>query len=83
MSSLRASRGVRLGEDLVYKVERGARIPRPEFFDKADQVIGVGGKIAAMKADAAEVGAYGNHNRHGLLQTEEYARALFEMRWPA
>ncbi|MFG2518950.1 helix-turn-helix domain-containing protein [Streptomyces sp. NPDC048527] len=91
------------GENLVYKVERGARIPRPEFLDKADQVLGAGGKIAAMKADvaearypkrrlrelakleaqAAEVGAYGNHNLHGLLQTEEYARALFEMRRPA
>ncbi|MEU3652228.1 helix-turn-helix transcriptional regulator [Streptomyces sp. NPDC032161] len=90
------------GEDLVYKVEGGRRIPRPEFLDKSDEVLGAGGKIAAMKADVAEVrypkkirdltkmekravemGLYSNHNIHGLLQTSEYARALFEMRRPA
>ncbi|MEU6863620.1 helix-turn-helix transcriptional regulator [Streptomyces sp. NPDC046876] len=90
------------GANLIYKIERGARIPRPEFLDKADQVLGAGGKIAAMKTDvekarypkkvrdlaeleskAVELGAYGNHNLHGLLQTEEYMRALYEMRRPA
>ncbi|WP_405447069.1 helix-turn-helix domain-containing protein [Streptomyces erythrochromogenes] len=39
------------GANLIYKIERGARIPRPEFLDKADEVLGAGGKIAAMKAD--------------------------------
>ncbi|MFF8711284.1 helix-turn-helix domain-containing protein [Streptomyces sp. NPDC015184] len=43
------------GEDLVCKVEGGRRIPRPEFLDKADEVLGAGGKIAAMKQDVAEV----------------------------
>ncbi|MFF1925609.1 helix-turn-helix domain-containing protein [Streptomyces sp. NPDC058221] len=43
------------GEDLVYKVEGGRRIPRPEFLDRADEVAGAGGKIAAMKQDVAEV----------------------------
>ncbi|MCI4045651.1 helix-turn-helix transcriptional regulator [Streptomyces sp. TRM75563] len=90
------------GEDLIYKVEGGRRIPRPEFMDGVDVAVGAGGKLAAMKADIAEVrypkkirelakleaaavelSAYGNHNIHGLLQTEEYARALFEMRRPA
>ncbi|WP_335934502.1 helix-turn-helix domain-containing protein [Streptomyces sp. PTD5-9] len=90
------------GEGLVYKVEGGRRIPRPEFLDKSDEVLGAGGKIAAMKQDVAEVrypkkirnltkmekravemGLYSNHNIHGLLQTSEYARALFEMRRPA
>ncbi|WP_432144128.1 helix-turn-helix domain-containing protein [Streptomyces sp. bgisy084] len=90
------------GENLIYKIERGVRIPRPEFLDKADEVLGAGGKVAAMKkdverarypkkvrdltrweAEAVELGAYGSHNLHGLLQTEEYARALFEMRRPA
>jgi len=32
---------------------------------------------------AVEMGLYGNHNIHGLLQTSEYARALFEMRRPS
>ncbi|RPK45168.1 hypothetical protein EES39_15535 [Streptomyces sp. ADI92-24] len=42
-------------EDLVYKVEGGRRIPRPEFLDRADEVLGAGGKIAAMKRDVAQV----------------------------
>ncbi|MEV0574130.1 helix-turn-helix transcriptional regulator [Streptomyces sp. NPDC050392] len=43
------------GEDLVYKVEGGRRIPRPEFLDRVDEVCGAGGKIAAMKEDVAQV----------------------------
>ncbi|WP_046507411.1 helix-turn-helix domain-containing protein [Streptomyces odonnellii] len=90
------------GENQIYKLEAGKRIPRQEFLDRADEVLGAGGKIAAMKkdvaearypkkvrdlakleAEAVELGAYGNHNMHGLLQTEEYTQALFEMRRPA
>ncbi|MFI9064539.1 helix-turn-helix domain-containing protein [Streptomyces sp. NPDC053429] len=90
------------GEDLVRKVESGKRIPRPEYLDKADEALGAGGKIRAMKPDmeqvrypkkvralakmeaqAAEIGTYNNHNIHGLLQTEDYAAALFAMRRPA
>ncbi|MFH9243774.1 helix-turn-helix domain-containing protein [Streptomyces anulatus] len=43
------------GEDLVYKVEGGRRIPRPEFMDGVDRAVGAGGKLAAMKSDLAEV----------------------------
>ncbi|WP_455361610.1 helix-turn-helix domain-containing protein [Streptomyces sp. SYSU K21746] len=90
------------GEEMVSAVERGRRIPKPEYLDQADQVLSAGGRIAAMKkdveearypkkvrdlakleAEAVELGAYGNHNLHGLLQTEEYARALFGVRRPA
>ncbi|MFF1694420.1 helix-turn-helix domain-containing protein [Streptomyces sp. NPDC058257] len=90
------------GEGLVYKVESGKRIPRAEYLEKADEVLGAGGAVAAMKEDvaearypkkvrdlarmeaqAAELLAYGDHNIHGLLQTPQYARALFEMRLPA
>ncbi|KOY59313.1 helix-turn-helix domain-containing protein [Streptomyces sp. XY332] len=39
------------GADLTRKIESGTRIPRPEFLDKADEVLGAGGKIAAMKVD--------------------------------
>lgn len=42
------------GEDMVSSVERGRRIPKPEFLDAADTVLGAGGKIAAMKKDVAE-----------------------------
>ncbi|WP_420708200.1 helix-turn-helix domain-containing protein [Streptomyces sp. 142MFCol3.1] len=39
------------GEDLVRKVERGARIPRAEFLDRADEVLNAGGLIRAFKED--------------------------------
>ncbi|MEU9626078.1 helix-turn-helix transcriptional regulator [Streptomyces luteogriseus] len=90
------------GEEMVSSVERARRIPKPDFLDKADEVLGAGGKIAAMKEDvekarypknvrdlakledeALELGAYDNHQIHGLLQTLEYAQALYAMRRPA
>ncbi|MGV9878368.1 helix-turn-helix domain-containing protein [Streptomyces sp. NPDC003006] len=90
------------GEDLIRKIERGARIPRSEYLDKVDQVVEARGLVSAMKkemrearypkkardlakleAQAVEIGLYSNHNIHGLLQTEEHMRALFEMRQPA
>ncbi|MFB7076553.1 helix-turn-helix domain-containing protein [Streptomyces sp. NPDC056308] len=43
------------GEDQVYKVEAGKRIPRPEYLDRADEVLGAAGLITAMKMDVAEV----------------------------
>jgi transcriptional regulator with XRE-family HTH domain len=43
------------GEDLIYKIEGGKRIPRPEFLDKADEVLGAGGLLSAMKEDVAKV----------------------------
>ncbi|MGW3654264.1 helix-turn-helix domain-containing protein [Streptomyces sp. NPDC005151] len=43
------------GEDQVYKVEAGKRIPRPEYLDRADEVLGAGGLLTAMKKDVAEV----------------------------
>ncbi|MEF9903366.1 helix-turn-helix domain-containing protein [Streptomyces sp. P9-A2] len=89
------------GEDLAYKVEAGNRIPRPEYLEKADEVLGAGGLLAAMSEDVAKVRypkkvrnlaklesqavellSYGSHNLHGVLQTEEYARALLSTRRP-
>ncbi|WP_406838460.1 helix-turn-helix domain-containing protein [Streptomyces sp. AHU1] len=89
-------RAIGYGEDLVRKVERGARIPRADFLDRADDVLNAGGRLRAFKEDmekarypkkvrelkmleerAVELLLYSNHNIHGLLQTEEYARALF------
>ncbi|MGW5254489.1 helix-turn-helix domain-containing protein [Streptomyces sp. NPDC004012] len=90
------------GEDMVYKIESGKRIPRPEYLDRADQVLGAGGLLAAMKEDVAkvrypkrvrelaklesqavEIGVYVGLSVHGLLQTPEHARALFEAWQPA
>ncbi|MDT9681575.1 helix-turn-helix transcriptional regulator [Streptomyces sp. TRM76323] len=89
------------GEELVSSVERGRRIPRPEYLDRADEVLEAGGKVAAMKGDLAEIRypkkvrdvkrleaeaveicSYNNSVIDGLLQTEEYARAVFNSRRP-
>ncbi|MCP9987016.1 helix-turn-helix transcriptional regulator [Streptomyces sudanensis] len=89
------------GEELVSSVERGRRIPRPEYLDAADEVLAAGGRIAAMKGDVAEarypkkvrdvkrleaeaveICSYSNSVIDGLLQTEEYARAVFGSRRP-
>jgi hypothetical protein len=90
------------GEDLVYKCEGGKRIPRPDYLDRADEVLNAGGLLAAMKEDvrkvrypkrvrdlarmeahAVEIALYSTHNIHGLLQTDEHMRALFDVWLPA
>ncbi|WP_210586813.1 helix-turn-helix transcriptional regulator [Streptomyces sp. GESEQ-35] len=98
-----AELGSRIGytEHQVSAVERGRRIPKPAFLDKADEVVGAEGMLAEFKedveklrypkkvrdlarleGDAAELGAYAALHIHGLLQTEEYTRALYRMRRP-
>ena len=86
------------GQDLIASVELGRRIPKPELIDKADEVLGAGGVLQAMKgevararypaffrdaarleAEAVELHVYANQAVPGLLQTEEYARAVFTM----
>ncbi|MEW2420185.1 MULTISPECIES: helix-turn-helix transcriptional regulator [Streptomyces] len=94
-------RAVGYGEDLVYKIESGKRIPRQEYLDRADEVLGAGGLLAAMKEDVAkvrypkrvrelgelearavEIGVYECNSVHGLLQTQDHARALMEAAQP-
>ncbi|MFD5493081.1 helix-turn-helix domain-containing protein [Streptomyces sp. GDS52] len=103
----REARGMRVGEfgaavgygdDLVYKVESGKRIPQPEYLDRADEVLGADGLLSAawedvkkvrypksvralaeLEARAVELGVYVGLSIHGLLQTPEHARALFEV----
>ena len=89
------------GQDQIASVELGRRIPTPELIDKADEVLGAGGVLQAMKgevararypaffrdaarleAEAVELHVYANQAVPGLLQTEEYARAVFTMMRP-
>ncbi|MDH6451054.1 MULTISPECIES: helix-turn-helix transcriptional regulator [unclassified Streptomyces] len=89
------------GEDLVYKIEGGKRIPRQEYLDRADEVLGAGGllsaawedvkkvrypkkvrELAKLEGQAVEIGVYESNSIHGLLQTPEHARALFEAAQP-
>ncbi|MER8059155.1 MULTISPECIES: Scr1 family TA system antitoxin-like transcriptional regulator [unclassified Streptomyces] len=90
------------GEDLIRKIERGARIPRPEFLDKVDTLLKAQGHLRAFMEDmrkarypkkvrelaelegrAIDVLLYSTLHIHGLLQTEEYARAMFGVHRPA
>ncbi|MES4890163.1 helix-turn-helix transcriptional regulator [Streptomyces sp. NPDC096012] len=48
-------KAVGYGEDMVYKIEGGKRIPRPEYLDRADEVLGAGGLLSAMKEDVEKV----------------------------
>ncbi|MFH9010671.1 helix-turn-helix domain-containing protein [Streptomyces sp. NPDC017943] len=43
------------GEDMVYKVEGGKRIPRQDYLVRADEVLGAGGLIAATWEDVKRV----------------------------
>jgi transcriptional regulator with XRE-family HTH domain len=39
------------GEDMIRKIERGARIPRVEFLDRADDVLNAHGHLRAFMED--------------------------------
>ncbi|MFE7759982.1 helix-turn-helix domain-containing protein [Streptomyces sp. NPDC057438] len=43
------------GEDLVYKIEAGKRIPRQEYLDKSDEVLEAGGLVSAAWEDVKKV----------------------------
>ncbi|MER6620086.1 helix-turn-helix transcriptional regulator [Streptomyces sp. NPDC000931] len=55
MRAAEFGRIVGYGEDMVYKIEGGKRIPRQEFLDKADEILGAGGLIAAAWEDVKKV----------------------------
>ncbi|MCX4514418.1 helix-turn-helix domain-containing protein [Streptomyces sp. NBC_01619] len=99
----RAEFGRRLGysAETVASIEQGRRIPQAQFIEKADEVLGAGGVLTALKEEVGraqypaffrdmarlEAGAitlhvYGALAVPGLLQTEDYARAVFTMRRP-
>lgn len=99
----RAEFGKRVGYsgETVASIEQGRRIPQAQFIDKADEVLGAGGVLTALKEelgraqypayfrDAARLEAratglnlYAVYAVPGLLQTEDYARAIFQMQRP-
>ena len=95
--------GKRLGysAETIASLEQGRRIPQPRFIEQADEVLGAGGLLVALKeevaraqypaffrdmarleAEAVELCAYDTLVVNGLLQTEEYMRAILAMRRP-
>ncbi|MGC0207270.1 helix-turn-helix domain-containing protein [Streptomyces levis] len=99
----RAEFGKRVGysADTVASIEQGRRIPQARFVERADEVLGAGGLLTALKeevgraqypaffrdmarleSEAVTLHVYGALAIPGLLQTEDYARAVFTMRRP-
>ncbi|CAL9522760.1 helix-turn-helix domain-containing protein [Streptomyces sp. enrichment culture] len=95
------------GPDQIGAMERGVRVTRPEFLEKADELLDAGGLLraaipnvkramkkartrhpewyrsyAGMEAEATELHFYAIQGVPGLLQTEDYARAVFSQRRP-
>ncbi|MFG2634438.1 helix-turn-helix domain-containing protein [Streptomyces sp. NPDC048362] len=95
------------GPDQISAMERGVRTPRPEFLQKADEILQAGGLFTAvipqveeamnrarprhpewyrsyaeLEAVSVELHFYANQGVPGLLQTEDYARAVFSRRRP-
>jgi transcriptional regulator with XRE-family HTH domain len=66
------------GEDLVYKVEGGKRIPRKEYLDRADEVLGAGGLVAAAWEDVKKVRYPKKVRELGKLEAKAIEIALYE-----
>ncbi|MEU7381446.1 MULTISPECIES: helix-turn-helix transcriptional regulator [unclassified Streptomyces] len=66
------------GEDLVYKIEGGKRIPRQEYLDKADEVLRAGGLIAATWEDVKKVRYPKSVRALGKLEAKAVEIALYE-----
>ncbi|MFJ7152087.1 helix-turn-helix domain-containing protein [Streptomyces sp. NPDC100445] len=98
---------VNFGPDQISAMERGVRTPRPEFLQRADEILGAGGLLnevipqveeamakartrhpewyrgyAELEAQAVSLHDYSTMGVLGLLQTEEYSRAVFTQRHP-
>ncbi|MFC9060810.1 helix-turn-helix domain-containing protein [Streptomyces sp. NPDC057074] len=66
------------GEDLVYKVEGGKRIPRQEYLDRADAVLDAGGLIAAAWEDVKRVRYPKRVRELGKLEGKAVEIGLYE-----
>ncbi|PJM95545.1 helix-turn-helix domain-containing protein [Streptomyces sp. CB01373] len=66
------------GEDLVYKIEGGKRIPRQEYLDKADEVLRAGGLISATWEDVRKVRYPKSVRALGKLEAKAVEIALYE-----
>ncbi|MFH9427178.1 helix-turn-helix domain-containing protein [Streptomyces sp. NPDC017615] len=66
------------GEDLVYKVEAGKRIPRQEYLDRADEVLDAGGLIAAAWEDVKRVRYPRKVRELGKLEAQAVEIGVYE-----
>ncbi|MFG2678366.1 helix-turn-helix domain-containing protein [Streptomyces sp. NPDC048392] len=66
------------GEDLVYKVEGGKRIPRQEYLDRADEVLDAGGLLSAAWEDVKKVRYPKKVRQLGKLEGQAVEIGLYE-----
>ncbi|MFI1504970.1 helix-turn-helix domain-containing protein [Streptomyces sp. NPDC020597] len=66
------------GEDLVYKVEGGKRIPRQEYLDRADEVLQAGGLVAAAWEDVKKVRYPKKVRELGKLESNAVEIGIYE-----
>ncbi|MFC8414980.1 helix-turn-helix domain-containing protein [Streptomyces coelicoflavus] len=66
------------GEDLVYKVEGGKRIPRQEYLDRADEVLSAGGLLSAAWEDVKKVRYPKKVRELGKLEAKAVEIGLYE-----
>lgn len=80
-AGLRAAEfGTRIGygEDLVYKVEAGKRIPRQEYLDRSDEVLDAGGLISASWEDVKRVRYPRKVRELGKLEAQAVEIGVYE-----
>ncbi|MFD5376407.1 helix-turn-helix transcriptional regulator [Streptomyces griseoincarnatus] len=78
MRAAEFGRVVGYGEDMVYKIEGGKRIPRQEFLDKADEVLGAGGLLSAAWEDVKKVRYPKKVRALGTLEARAVEIGLYE-----
>ncbi|MER6112025.1 helix-turn-helix domain-containing protein [Streptomyces hirsutus] len=71
-------RTVGYGEDMVYKIEGGKRIPRQEYLDRADEVLSAGGLIAAAWEDVKKVRYPKKVRELGKLEAKAVEIGIYE-----
>ncbi|MFD8805114.1 helix-turn-helix domain-containing protein [Streptomyces sp. NPDC059597] len=66
------------GEDLVYKIEGGKRIPRREYLDRADELLKADGLVSAAWEDVKKVRYPRKVRELGKLESQAVEIALYE-----
>ncbi|MHC0431616.1 helix-turn-helix domain-containing protein [Streptomyces sp. O3] len=78
MRAAEFGRAVGYGEDLVYKIEGGKRIPRQEYLNKADEVLRADGLIAATWEDVKKVRYPRKVRELGALEAKAVEMQLYD-----
>ena len=78
MRAAEFGRAIGYGEDMVYKIEGGKRIPRQDYLNSADEVLKAGGLIAATWQDVKKVRYPKKVRELGKLEAKAVEIALYE-----